>query len=45
MTSTGQTRLLFADSRNRDYPSGNSYRDAPRPVAELPAPHKPHQKR
>jgi len=28
MTSTGQTRLLFADSRNRDltlYPSGNSY--------------------
>ena len=33
-------RLLFADSKNRDvalYPSGNSYRDAPRPVADTSA--------
>lgn len=34
-----RTHLLFADSRNRDltlYPSGNSYRDATRPVADAP---------
>ena len=30
--------LLFADSKNRDYPSGNSYRDAERPVADTSAP-------
>ena len=37
---SSRTRLLFADSKNRDvtlYPSGNSYRDAPRPVAEVSA--------
>jgi hypothetical protein len=37
-TPTGTQRLLFADSKNRDYPSGNSYRDAPRPVADMSAP-------
>jgi len=37
MTSTG-TLLLFADSKNRDYPSGNRYRDAERPVADTSAP-------
>ena len=31
------TRLLFADSKNRDYPSGNIYRDAERPVADISA--------
>lgn len=39
-SSTPTTRLLFADSKNRDvqlYPSGNSYRDAQRPVAEVSA--------
>ena len=36
-----RTHLLFADSKNRDvqlYPSGSSYRDAPRPVADISAP-------